>query len=177
MPSLPSRRPRSLLPPPARALEERIRAGGRWAVLGAVDGTLAACDSALRSELASEVLARVSGSPLVDDVFDHVIRRALDSPEAERLVAQVVDSPVFETAVARLIENDGLWLLVEQIAQSPAVTAAISQQGVGFANQMAGVVREHSQSADDRLERLARRLSRRGRDEPGPAGERPALEP
>ena len=38
-----------------------------------------------------------------------------------------------------LLENDGLWVVVEEIAQSPAVTAAIGQQGVGFANQ-AGMV-------------------------------------
>src|SRR2546430_2632987 len=60
-----------------------------------------------------------------------------------------------------LLRNEALWVLVEEIAQSPVVTAAIGQQGVGFANQVAGVVRQRSGAADDRLERLVRRLARR----------------
>jgi hypothetical protein len=41
------------------------------------------------------------------------------------------------------------------------VTAAISHQSVGFAEEMAGVVRDRSQKADARVERIARRLFRR----------------
>ena len=60
-----------------------------------------------------------------------------------------------------LPDNDGLWALIDEIAQSPAVTEAISHQGLSFADQMAGVVRKHSRNADDRVEQLARRVARR----------------
>jgi hypothetical protein len=41
------------------------------------------------------------------------------------------------------------------------VTEAISRQGMGLADQMAGVVRERSNRADDRIERGMRRLFHR----------------
>jgi hypothetical protein len=63
--------------------------------------------------------------------------------------------------VARLLESEDLWLLVDEVARSPSVTEAISHQGVGFAEQMAGVVRARSRTADARVERLARRVLRR----------------
>ena len=54
-----------------------------------------------------------------------------------------------------------MWLLVDQIARSPAVTEAIAQQSMGLADQVAGEVRLSSQRADAGLERVARRLLRR----------------
>ena len=65
--------------------------------------------------------------------------------------------------MARLLESEELWLLVDEIARSPAVTEAIGQQSIGFADQVAGAVRTRSFSADDRLEGAARRLLRRPR--------------
>jgi hypothetical protein len=50
--------------------------------------------------------------------------------------------------------------MVEEIAQSPAVTEAIAQQSVGFADQVAGGVRVRSRNADAWLERTARRALR-----------------
>jgi uncharacterized RDD family membrane protein YckC len=48
--------------------------------------------------------------------------------------------------------------MVDEIAHSPAVTDAIGEQSVGFAEQVAGQVRVRSQRADARVERVARRL-------------------
>ena len=62
--------------------------------------------------------------------------------------------------------------MVDEIAQSPAVTEAISRQSVGFANQMAGVARERSRTADARLERIAARLTRRPPRTRGPCRRR-----
>jgi len=64
--------------------------------------------------------------------------------------------------VARLVRTDALWLLVDEVARSPAVTEAIAQQGVGFADEVAGAVRVRSRRADALLERAARRALRRG---------------
>ena len=132
----------------------------RLVVLSAVDATLVGLDSAVTSPLAREIGERIRGSAL-SEVMEPLVGRAIDSPEAERLVGRVIDSRVIDAAVRQLLETDALWVVVDEIAQSPAVTEAISRQGVSFADQMAGVVRQRSRSADDRLENLARRFARR----------------
>jgi hypothetical protein len=58
----------------------------------------------------------------------------------------------------RLLASDSLWTMIDEIAGSPAVTAAISQQGLGFADQVGDEVRARSRKADDWMERAARRL-------------------
>ena len=189
-PRLPGRRLAGLA---ARRAQEALSPPTRWVVLSALDATLSTADAALRSPLARDAVARVTSSPLADDVLQRVFAQTIGNPEVERLVAQtvdgadverlvggVIDSPLLDVAVARafgsrlldlvvarLLESDALWVLVDEIAQSPSVTAAISHQGVGFANQVAGVARDRSRTADDRLERLAARLTGRlGRSEP-----------
>ena len=94
--------------------------------------------------------------------------QALDSPAMERLVGRVIQSKLLDEAVARLLESEELWLLVDEIARSPAVTEAITQQSLGFADQVAGGVRARSRTMDDWLERKARRALRRG---PAPGSE------
>lgn len=159
----------------------------RWVFLSTLDAALAAADGALKSPLAHDAMARIAASPLADDVLQRVITETIDSPEVERLVTQtvdradverffgrVMDSPLLDVAVtrlidsrlmdlvvARLLESEALWVLIDEVAASPSVTAAISKQGVGFANQVAGATRDRSRTADDRLERLAARLMRR----------------
>jgi hypothetical protein len=71
--------------------------------------------------------------------------------------------------VGDLPSSEAMWALIDVIAQSPAVTDAITQQGAGFADQVAGEVRERSRSLDARLERGAWRLLRRRARTP-PAG-------
>jgi hypothetical protein len=149
----------------------------RGTVLSTVDASLSTLDAVLRSPLAQEVIDRVLASALAEDVLERLVGRAVDSPDAERLVGRVIDSRLVDMAMLQLLESDGLWVLVEQIAQSPAVTDAISQQGVGFADQMAGVVRDRSRIADDRLERLGRRLARRAPRDAAPPGSAPAPGP
>jgi hypothetical protein len=109
--------------------------------------------------LAEEIAVRILEGP----ELERVVARALDSAATERLVARVIESRAVDEAVARLLESDDLWLLVDQIARSPAVTEAIGQQGVSFADQVAGSVRGRSRAADDRVERVARRFLRRPR--------------
>jgi hypothetical protein len=87
-------------------------------------------------------------------------------------VARLIDSPLVDEAVARLLESEDLWLLVDEIAASPAVTEAISKQSVSFAGQVAGAVRTRSLSADDRLEGAVRGLVP-GRRKPRPSPTEP----
>src|SRR4051794_41810979 len=60
--------------------------------------------------------------------------------------------------------------LIDVTAQSPAVTDAITQQGAGFADQVAGEVRDRSRTLDARLERGAWRLLRRRARTPPASG-------
>ena len=65
--------------------------------------------------------------------------------------------------------------MVDEIAQSPAVSDAIAHQGMSFADEMAGEVRTRSRRIDDRLARAPRaapadapaRHGRPGRRRPG----------
>ena len=81
-----------------------------------------------------------------------------DSGLIDRFLARLVDSGTLDRFFDRLLASEGLWNLIDEIAGSPAVTAAISQQGLGFADQVGDQVRERSRKADDWMERAARRL-------------------
>jgi ribosomal protein S28E/S33 len=114
-------------------------------------------DQLLAAGFADQIAARLLEGP----EMERIVARAVESPGAERIVARVIESHLLDEAVARLLESKDLWLLVDEIARSPSVTQAISHQSVGFAEEMAGVVRTRSQKADARVERIARRLLRR----------------
>jgi hypothetical protein len=129
---------------PAGVVLQEGRRVERWATRAAADAAtltaLATLDALLRSRF-----------------VDEVVERVLDS----RLVGEIVDG---------LLEREELWLLVEEIANSPAVAAALRQQSVGMGDELAGEVRSRSRSADAWLERRARRvLQRRVPPEAGPA--------
>jgi hypothetical protein len=86
------------------------------------------------------------------------LQRALASDGAGRLVDTLFDSGLIDRFLERMLASEGLWHLIDVIAASPAVTAAISQQGLGFADQVGGEVRDRARNADDWMERAARRL-------------------
>jgi hypothetical protein len=106
-------------------------------------------------------LERVLVAALDSPAAERLLVAALDSPAAERLLVRVLDSKLLDEAVRRLLEGEELWLVVNEVAQSPAVTEAITRQSIGFADQVAGGVRGGSRSADVWLERAARRALRR----------------
>jgi hypothetical protein len=100
-----------------------------------------------------------------------VVKQVIESDGAKMLVDAFFDSGLFDRLVDRLLASDALWRLVDEIAGSPAVMAAISQQGLGFADQVGSEVRSRSRKADDRLERAARRLIHRRSSEQGESPE------
>jgi hypothetical protein len=109
----------------------------------------------------SGTVEQIVADALASPVTDRVAERVLESPAAEQLAARAIDSELMDQIVARLLESDDLWRLVDEIAGSPAVTAAISRQSLGLADQFAGVVRQRSTRADDRIESSLRRLLHR----------------
>ena len=108
---------------------------------------------------------------ITQGLVERIVEQLLAEGIVERTVDRVFDERrVIDEMVKRLIESEALWVLVEEIAQSPAVTEAIQRQSIGFADQVAGEVRKRSRRADDRLERVARRALRRPqREVPPPA--------
>ena len=114
-------------------------------------------DRLLSEGLAEQTIERV----LEGAELEHVVEAALESPTVERLIGTAIESRLVDEAVVRLLQSDDLWLLVEEIARSPAVTDAIARQSVGFADQVADGVRARSRTADAWVERRARRLLRR----------------
>ncbi len=153
--------------------------------------TLAALDRVLAAPFTLAVVDRVVASPLVERTAERVLRGpeierivevALESERAEAVVASALDSPamerlvnralesrlgdetltrVIEEATARLAASKGMWELIDEVAASPAITAAITQHGVGFADQVADEVRDRSRHADAWMETVARRFLRR----------------
>jgi hypothetical protein len=130
----------------------------------------------LADGLAEQISARLLAGPELERIVD----AALESPGMERVVDRIVESRLLEETVTRIVDDvatdlpssEALWALIDVIAQSPAVSAAITQQGAGFADQVAEEVRERSRNIDARLERGAWRLLRR-RPAPGAGGQAP----
>jgi len=132
--------------------------------------TLDALDAVLASALAEAAADRVLASPLTEHsiaralnetLAGDVLEEAVQNPDVERVVASLFESHLLDEVVARLLQSDELWLVVDEIASSPAVTDAIAQQSFSFADQVAGEVRNRSRNADALVERTTRRLLRR----------------
>lgn len=147
---------------------------GEDALLGTVDHFAAlAIQRGLVQRVVEELLAegvvdQITERLLAGPELEQVADRVLDSPSAERLVAQALDSRLLDASVTRVLASRELWLLIEEIARSPAVTEAISHQGAGFADQVVGQVGESTRRADAWLERAARRMLHREPVTPAP---------
>jgi hypothetical protein len=148
------------------------------ATIAADPRTAALAEQALTADEAERVAGRLLGGPEAERLLtaalesprtSELVTRMLDDAATERLVAQMLDSPLLDAAVARVLAGEELWVLVEEIARSPAVTEAIGHQGLGFADQVAGEIGARSRHADARLERMARRLLRRSPTPAAPA--------
>jgi uncharacterized membrane-anchored protein YjiN (DUF445 family) len=120
-----------------------------------------AVDAMVERVLADGVVEQTAARLLEGPELERVVTSAVDSPAMERLVARVVESKLVDEAVERLLSSDELWLFVDEIAHSPAVTDAIAQQSMSFADQVAGGMRVRSRNADAWIESKVRRALRR----------------
>ncbi len=157
-----------------------VSLGGRAAALGVrpfsgLAGAAAGAAAEAGADLERRVMDRLIDSGELERLLagarvQSVAAQLLDSDGARRLVDLFFDSGLFDQFVDRLLASDGLWKLVDEVAGSPAVTAAISQQGLGFADQVGEEVRVRSRHADAWLERAARRIIHRSPEAapPGP---------
>ncbi len=163
----------------ARALRPLASIGSRAATAtlrpftGAI-GAVAEAGVSLERRAVDRVLeGRELERLLASDRLQEAVEQVLESDGVKRLVDTFFDSGLLDHFLDRLVASDGLWHMIDVIAASPAVTAAISQQGLGFADQVGDQVRTRSRKADDWLERAAQRLIRRQPGSP-PAEPEPA---
>jgi hypothetical protein len=127
------------------------------AVGAATEAGISLEQRALDRLLESGELERLLASVRLQAIVEQLLR----SEGATQLIDTFFDSGLFDRLIDRLLSSDGLWRLVDVIAASPAVRAAVSQQGLGFADQVGEAVRARSRKGDRRLERAADRLVRR----------------
>jgi hypothetical protein len=113
---------------------------------------------AVNRVLESDELERVVIVAINSAHIQTALKQALESDGAAQLIDSLFDSGLLDRFFERLLASEALWHLIDEIASSPAVTAAISQQGLGFADELGDQVRSRSRKADDWMERAARRL-------------------
>jgi hypothetical protein len=108
--------------------------------------------SAVGSALSSDAVRHMIDEFITGGAFDALVDSLLESETLWRLIDGVLDG---------ITERQALWRMIDEVAASPAVMAAVTQQGFGFADQVSDQVRTRSRGADDRLERIAQRLTHR----------------
>ncbi len=146
---------RTALRPVTGTMKATVRAG--------LDVERRALDSALESD---EFERFVTGI-LDDQGLRAMLGRVLDSEGARTVIGRFFDSGLFNLFIDELLAADALWRLVDEIASSDSVRAALSQQSLGFADQVGSALRERTSRADRRVERTAGRLAHRGDEEAG----------
>lgn len=116
------------------------------------------------------VVERVLANPAVDDLItkvldspstDRMVGQVLASPGLERLVVTVMESRLVENLTDHVIESDELKRVISAVSQSPVVRSAIAESSASMAGELADQVRARTVVADDKAERVARRLLRR----------------
>jgi hypothetical protein len=134
---------------------------GRDAVrrMGASTLVLEALDEAFAGPLADELAERL----VTYEILERVTARLLEGETLERLVGGTLGSAFTQSATDQLLASDELRRIVAQVARSEDVRAALQDQSLGLATEVAGGVRERTVGVDETLERSARRLLRRRR--------------
>jgi len=141
-------------------VDRLVDEGAAWRLIDALlasDGTeqmignpalWALIDQALRSDGAAALVQ----SPALWSLID----KALESGHTDALVAKVFDIGLADQVVDQLLASKAVWRLVDEVAASPAVTAAVTQQGLGFADQVGDELRARARQADDWILHKAR---------------------
>jgi len=169
-----------------RVVAQLIAAGTLERVAGQVTESplpLRVVDDMLSEGVTDPIVTRVVESPDLDRVVervlaspavDGVITKVLDSPSTDRIVTQVLASPGLERLIVTVMESrliadltdhvvhsEELQRVVFAVSQSPELRSAIAESSASLAGEVADQVRAKTVVADDRAERVARRLLRR----------------
>ncbi len=129
-------------------LAERLRGVAREAASPFVTRLAAWLAEEQLMELAVvELIARGTAAR----VADQIVRAAVDG--------EVVNVELVDEVTDRVLASDELQRLIERVVRSPELRAALSQQSVGLASDVAEGMRVRTSKADAVAQRLARRLS------------------
>src|SRR4051794_32516906 len=95
---------------------------------------------------------------LLDDpqILD-ALRRARPGARGKRAPDIIIEGGLVDELLEQLLTRPALCPLVDELVASPAVTAAITQQSLGFADLIGAEIRGRARRADDWLERRGRR--------------------
>jgi hypothetical protein len=155
-----------LMPRAARRLaaegrDSRLRVRSR---LESTGGELLAApyvDALARSLAEHRVLERVARPVLATPDVEAALAEALEQERTRRIVEQALDSRLASQVADHLLQSPELDRVVEQIASSPAVRAALTQQTTSLVSEVAAGLRRRAERLDDSTERTARRWLRR----------------
>ena len=115
-----------------------------------------------RVRTSSRAFERLVENVVNSSAVERLAAETVNSPGMERVLIRVIESRLVDALVHQLLDSDELWLLVSEIARSEPVTDAITADSLGFAGELAAEMRAYSRGGDDRVERIARRMLRRG---------------
>jgi len=116
-------------------------------------------DRVINSAAMESALSALLEGPFIDNLAREIARRQV----IQRITVEAIEAGEIAPIIDALLAREELWVLVQEIAESPAVSEAVRQQSFGFADQVGDEVRGRSRSADDILARAARLLvGRRG---------------
>ena len=147
-----------------------VARSGEDALLRLLDDVM---DALVDSEVLDRILARIDEAAVAQHIAQHMLEsgaieqiaeRLFEGPELRRMIKSAFTSELPEELVTELLESEAVWVMVAEIAASPSVTEALTQQTTGFAGQVSAKARVRSRHADARVQRLAQRLGRRHRD-------------
>lgn len=124
-----------------------------------------AVDAVVGSPAVQETLERVVSGPafasalrtiLSPETIDMIADEVAQSQMVQKITVAAMEAGEMAPIVDAFLEREELWILVQTIAESPAVIDAVRQQGFGFADQVGDEVRGRSRTADQVVARTAR---------------------
>ena len=145
----------------AEGRDSRLRVRSR---LEATSGELLAApyvDALARSLAEHRVLERVARPVLAAPDVEAAFATALEQERTRRIIEQALDSRLASEVADHLLRSPELDRVIEQIAASPAVRAALTQQTTSLVAEVAAGLRRRAERLDDSTERTVRRWLRR----------------
>ncbi len=128
-----------------------------------IAGTLP--DAIVRSLVEHRVVERLAAELATEIEVDVVVGAVLEHETTQRLVTAIISSPGLDPllvqATDRVLNGPELQRVVEHVAASPEVRAALQQQSTTLATEMATGLRSRAENLDDVAERTVRGWLRR----------------
>lgn len=128
-----------------------------------------AAEDVLSAPELARIVDRALAGPLPEDlarslvrhrVLERVVRELAESGELQRLVEQALSSPETVELTDKVLASDEMQHALRSVASSEALRDAVARQSLGFADEVAGAVRNSAAALDDVTARPFRRLPR-----------------